>query len=93
MMSELTNSKKVFKVLYLPLVTVTLPIVVYITRLSQRQYAGLEAGLLSQVPKKSEKLLLFVAIFNHFSAPRHVDRRNALRETWMKICKTSPTSR
>ena len=89
MNSELTNSKKVFKVLYLPLVTVTLPIVVYITRLSQRQYAGLEAGLLSQVPKKSDKLLLFVAIFNHFSALRHVDRRNALRETWIKICKKS----
>ena len=33
--------------------------------------------------------MLFVAIFNHFSALRHVDRRNALRETWIKICKKS----
>ena len=86
MMADLTNSKKVCKVLYLLLVTVTLLIVLYITRFSQGQYAGLEAGLLSQVPKKTEKLLLFVAIF---SAPRHVHRRNAIRETWMKICKKS----
>ena len=89
MMADLTNSKKVVKVVYLLLVTVTLLIILYITRFSQEQYAVLDTALQQQVLKEKkafQKLLLFVAVF---SAPRHVDRRNAIRETWMKICKKS----
>ena len=32
-------------------------------------------------------LLLFVGIY---SAPRHLERRNAVRETWLTICKRTP---
>ena len=35
----------------------------------------------------NNSLLLFVGIY---SAPRHLDRRNAVRETWLTICKKTP---
>ena len=91
-MTHLTNSKKV---LCLFLVTVNLLAVLYLTTRSQEHYTEIhtvsEGPFIYVAPmkndhvsEKSKKLLLFVAIF---SAPRHVERRNAVRETWMKICK------
>ena len=35
----------------------------------------------------NNSLLLFVGIY---SAPQHLDRRNAVRETWLTICKNTP---
>ena len=37
--------------------------------------------------RSNHSLLLFVGIY---SAPRHLDRRNAVRETWLTICKGTP---
>ena len=49
--------------------------------------------LKSNTPAQNKKygykssLLLFVGIY---SAPQHLDRRNAVRETWLTICKKTP---
>ena len=43
----------------------------------------------SSLRKTKKKLLLFVGIH---SAPSHLDRRNAIRETWMKECRRNPNA-